>query len=211
MIIPTVDEIIDLYRTEGARQYGREAVSQLEHALQCAHLAEEAGVGPELVAAGFLHDIGHMVGSRAHRRDILGRAVEYFAGGSSHEYQHTAVEQVALLEDTSENDLHEQRAQWYLNGLFGPGVLEPIRLHVEAKRYLCQAEPEYWDTLSAESKRSLELQGGRHDGSAAVRFIELPHARSAVQLRRWDDCAKTPLVPTPDLEHYRMVLRSVAL
>ncbi len=214
MLTPTVDEIIDLYRTQGARQYGREAVSQMEHALQCAYLAEQADSPPELVAASFLHDIGHMVGHRV-QRDLLGRTVEYFFAGDSHEYQHTAPEQAALCEATAAkadtNDLHEHRAQWYLRKVFGPGVLEPIKLHVEAKRYLCRADPGYWDILSAESKHSLELQGGRHDGPEAERFIESPHARAAVQLRRWDDRAKTPLAPTPDLEHYRAVLKAVAL
>ena len=104
-----------------------------------------------------------------------------------------------------------QRAQWYLRGLFGPGVLEPIRLHVEAKRYLCHADSDYWDILSAESKHSLEVQGGRHNGDQAAGCISSPHAHEAVQLRRWDDRAKTPCAPTPDLEHYANVLRSVAL
>lgn len=210
MIIPTIDEIIDLYRHEGARQYGREAVSQLEHALQCAHLAEQADSKPELIAACFLHDIGHMVGHKA-QRDLLGRAVAYFSAGESHEYQHTAAEQTALLEQESQNDLHEHRAQWYLRGLFGPRVLEPIRMHVEAKRYLCHADPAYWDTLSAESKHSLEVQGGLHNSDQAAVFMASSYAHDAVQLRRWDDRAKTPCAPTLDLEHYATVLKSVAL
>lgn len=210
MITPTVDEIIDLYRHEGARQYGREAVSQLEHALQCAHLAEQAEAKPELIAACFLHDVGHMVGHLV-QRDLLGRAAAYFSAGESHEYQHTAAEQTALLEEERQNDLHEHRAQWYLRGLFGPGVIEPIRLHVEAKRYLCHADPAYWDTLSVESKNSLEVQGGRYNSDQAAVFMISSHAHSAVQLRRWDDRAKTPCAPTPDLEHYAAVLKSVAL
>lgn len=210
MIIPTVDEIVDLYRNEGARHCGRETVSQLEHALQCAYLAEQADGKPELIAACFLHDIGRMVGHLA-KRDLLGRAVEYFASGGGHEYQHTATEQAALLEDHRQNDLHEHRAQWYLNGLFSHAVLEPIRLHVEAKRYLCYADPGYRDILTAESRHSLEVQGGCYNSGQAAAFMALPHAHNAVQLRRWDDRAKTPCAPTPDLEHYASVLKSVAL
>ncbi len=210
MITPTVDGIIDLYCRDGARQYGREAVSQLEHALQCAHLAERADAAPELIAACLLHDIGHMIGYRPGWNPV-GRAVEYFATGKSHEYQHTQAEQAALLENSTLNDLHEHRAQWYLGSVFGPGVLEPIRLHVEAKRYLCHAEPAYWDELSAESKRSLEVQGGRHSDEQAADFMGSPHARHALQLRRWDDRAKTPSAPTPDLEHYKAILKSLAL
>lgn len=210
MTTPTVDSIVELYRREGARQYGGEAVNQLQHALQCAHLAERADAAPELVAACLLHDIGHMIGRRPDW-NLAGRAVEFFAVGASHEYQHTQTEQAALLEHKTVNDLHEHRAQWYLGGLFGAGVLEPIRLHVEAKRYLCRAEPAYWDTLSMESKRSLEVQGGRYSGEQALAFIALPHARGAVRLRRWDDQAKMPWAVTPDLDHYQAVLKSVAL
>jgi predicted HD phosphohydrolase len=56
-----VDEIARLLGTKGRRQYGREAVSQLEHALQCAQLAEEAAETPETVVAALLHDLGHLV------------------------------------------------------------------------------------------------------------------------------------------------------
>jgi predicted HD phosphohydrolase len=32
--------------------------------------------------------------------------------------------------------------------LYGPGVAEPVRLHVAAKRDLCGANPAYYDKLS---------------------------------------------------------------
>lgn len=38
-----------------------EAVSQLEHALQCAQLARAADAGEELLAAALLHDVGHLL------------------------------------------------------------------------------------------------------------------------------------------------------
>lgn len=219
MSIPTVDDIVALYENLGKRQYGREAVSQLEHALQCAFLAERSGASPALVAASFLHDIGHMVGISPLTLEMerplladgwLNDCLRFFRDGRSHEYQHTPVEQEALAVNPA-NDLHEHRAQWYLHGLFGPDVLEPIRLHVEAKRFLCHAEPDYWDTLSPESKRSLEIQGGRYDGEQSARFNLSSHAGDAVMLRRWDDGAKVPGAKTPDLSHYRSVLESVTL
>ena len=220
-----VDDLIALYRTYGARQYGREAVSQLEHALQCAHLAEAAGAAPALVAASLLHDVGHMVwhsapvtasgenvtGKNAARKGPMQGLLEYLAAGQSHEYQHTPVEQAALLRGKRANDLHEHRAQWFLENLFGPEVLEPIRLHVEAKRYLCFTDPGYWDILSPESKHSLEVQGGPMDAERASRFARMAHAEDAVQLRRWDDSAKVPGTRTPDLEHYKKILEAVVL
>lgn len=217
-----VDDLIELYRTYGARQYGREAVSQLEHALQCAYLAETAGATPALVAASLLHDVGHMVwhsapaakagaGGNARKGPLQG-LLDYLASGESHEYQHTPAEQAALRDNKQRaNDLHEHRAQWFLENLFGPEVLEPIRLHVEAKRYLCCVEQGYWDILSPESKHSLEVQGGPHDADQARRFARMDHAADAVQLRRWDDSAKVPGARTPDLEHYKKILEAVAL
>ena len=72
----------------------------------------------------------------------------------------------------------------FLRGLFGPGVLEPIRLHVEAKRYLCYLEPHYEASLSEDSKRSLALQGQLRCGQA-LDFASLPGAPDAIRLRRW--------------------------
>ena len=52
-------------RQRGAEAYLGEAVSQLEHALQAAHLATQANSPPSLIAAALLHDIGHLLpGSR---------------------------------------------------------------------------------------------------------------------------------------------------
>jgi phosphonate degradation associated HDIG domain protein len=52
-------DIEHLYATRGGLSYG-EGVTQLEHAVQCAALAQEQGALPSLVVAAFLHDIGHL-------------------------------------------------------------------------------------------------------------------------------------------------------
>ena len=56
----SLETIADVYQQRGADQYGGEAVNQLQHALQCAHLAEQAGSHKELIVAAFLHDLGHL-------------------------------------------------------------------------------------------------------------------------------------------------------
>lgn len=104
------------------------------------------------------------------------------------------------------NDLHEFVAIPFLRGVFSDAVIEPIRLHVDAKRYLCAAVTGYQDTLSPASKRSLELQGGPFEPEEARRFIEQPFAVDAVALRRWDDAAKSPTVATRGWGHYSQVL-----
>ena len=42
-------------------QYGNESVTQLEHALQCAELAEKNNFSKEIITAALLHDIGHLL------------------------------------------------------------------------------------------------------------------------------------------------------
>jgi phosphonate degradation associated HDIG domain protein len=172
-----LDALLQLYRDRGQAQYGGEAISQLEHALQCATLAEQAGRSATLITACFFHDLGHLIhqlGEGAAARGI--------------------------------DDRHEYRAIPALEKLYPEAVTTPIRLHVAAKRYLCAIEQDYWDTLSPASQRSLELQGGPFSAAAATAFIEQPYAQDAVNLRRWDDQAKVPELKTPDLAHFIPVL-----
>lgn len=57
----TLEKILEILKNRGHEQYGKEAVSQLEHALQCATLAQNAGSSPELITASLLHDFGHLI------------------------------------------------------------------------------------------------------------------------------------------------------
>ncbi|MFN3736170.1 phosphonate degradation HD-domain oxygenase [Hydrogenophaga sp.] len=179
----TLDDIAGLLQRRGAAQYGREAVSQLDHALQCAHLAEQAGETPATVAAALLHDLGHLL---------------------------AAERQQAPEPDDRRDDLHQYIALPFLRPLFDEAVLAPIRLHVDAKRYLCQAEPGYFETLSPASVHSLALQGGPFNEQEARAFLHQPFAAEAVRLRRYDDLAKVAGQPTPELGHYLPVLAQAA-
>lgn len=176
----TLSSLLALYRDRGQSQYGSEAVSQLEHALQCATLAEQAGQTDELVVACLFHDLGHLI-------HPLG--------------EHPAQRGI--------DDRHEYRAIPVLEQMFSSAVTRPIQLHVAAKRYLCAVDQSYWDSLSAASKRSLELQGGVFPPAAAKAFIQQPDAEQAVQLRRWDDLAKVSGLATPDLAHFLPTLQKV--
>jgi phosphonate degradation associated HDIG domain protein len=60
--LPLSERVRALFAEHGARAYDgarRESVTALEHALQCAQLAEWAGAPTALVVAALLHDIGH--------------------------------------------------------------------------------------------------------------------------------------------------------
>ena len=97
----------------------------------------------------------------------------------------------------------------FLRGLFGPGVLEPIRLHVEAKRYLCYLEPHYEASLRRTRSAAWRCRGS-FDAGQALDFASLPGAPDAIRLRRWDDMAKVPGLITPSLEHYLEIAESVS-
>ena len=102
----------------------------------------------------------------------------------------------------SEDRLVNARCVRLLEKGFGPDVIEPIRLHVDAKRALCALEPEYYERLSEDSKRSLTLQGGVFSKEATQAFLAKPHAQDAMRVRRWDDHAKVAGGETPPLSHY---------
>jgi phosphonate degradation associated HDIG domain protein len=171
-----------LLEDKGGRAYEGEGVSQLEHALQSAHFAEQAGAPPELVCAAFLHDLGHLLNDRGETPTLRGV-----------------------------DDLHQYVALPFLRPHFSEAVLGPIRLHVDAKRYLCATRPEYYEQLSEDSKRSLKLQGGVFGAQEAERFIAQPYAADAVKVRLWDDAAKVAGAATPDLAHFAPVLREACL
>jgi phosphonate degradation associated HDIG domain protein len=180
----TLQEVHDLLLRRGQTQYGLEAINQLEHALQCASLAEQAGETSDTIVACLLHDLGHLL----------------------------AAEREGTIEhDTREDDLHQFMALPFLRGLFPDAVLEPIRMHVDAKRYLCLIEPGYWGDLSIASKHSLEQQGGVFDEAQAQTFITQPYAEEAVRLRRYDDLAKVKDKQVPGLAHYQTHLTAVAI
>ena len=57
---PAIQTITTLFQEHGTARYGVEPVTQLEHALQSASLAEDEGASVWMVTAALLHDIGHI-------------------------------------------------------------------------------------------------------------------------------------------------------
>lgn len=161
---------------EGGALYGGEAVTQLEHALQAADLAYREGASDALVAAALLHDVGHLL------------ADDDGAAESGHDLY------------------HEEAGARFVARHFPQAVSEPIRLHVDAKRYLCAIDPDYFATLSPASVRTLVLQGGPFDEAGATAFRLTPFSEDAVKLRFWDDLAKDPEADPPPLAFFRPVV-----
>lgn len=169
----TLDDIRLLFERRGGEQYTGEPVTQLEHALQSAWLAEQEGADDMLVTAALLHDLGHLLQDLGATPTLRGV-----------------------------DDLHQYSALPFLRGLFPDRVLGAIQGHVDAKRYLCATRPAYHAALSADSQRSLLLQGGVFADDEAATWIARPGAAEAVRLRLWDDQAKTAGLVTPPLVHY---------
>lgn len=178
----SLDDIRLLFERRGGEQYSGEPVTQLEHALQSALLAEAEGADDELVTAALLHDLGHLV------------------------HDHGASPTLRGIDD-----VHQYAALPFLRGLFSERVLGAIQGHVDAKRYLCAQLPGYQAALSADSQRSLVLQGGVFDATQAAAFIARPGAAEAVRLRLWDDQAKAAGLATPPLQHYLARAGRIAL
>ncbi|WP_310125434.1 phosphonate degradation HD-domain oxygenase [Paraburkholderia terricola] len=176
----SLNDIRSLFEQYGNLAYSGEPVTQLEHALQSGALAEEADADDELVAAAFLHDAGHLLNPQGDTPTQRGI-----------------------------DDLHQYFALPFLRPVLPDAVLEPIRLHVDAKRCLCAIDDGYFGQLSPDSVRSLELQGGVFSKEEAAAFLQKPHAEDALRLRKWDDRAKEENRATPGLEHYLEIVERV--
>ena len=172
-----LDLLESLFAGQGAAEYLGEQVTQAQHMLQAGALAQAAGAPHALVAAALLHDLGHL------RGEVTGQDL---MAGTDNRHSHTGADWLA---------------RW-----FGPEVTEPIRLHVEAKRYLCAVEPGYFSTLSPASVHTLAVQGGPMSPAQVDAFTADPFGADAVRLRRWDEEAKDPHAPTPGFGHFRPLL-----
>ena len=181
LTVNAVRVIGELFASEGAADYLGEAVTQSEHMLQAAALAEKAGAPPALVAAALLHDVGHFAGALTGHDLMSGTDTRHGEAGA------------AWL------------ARW-----FGEEVTEAVRLHVAAKRYLCAVEPGYAAALSPASVYTLGVQGGPMQDAELAEFEANQYAAAAVRVRRWDDAAKDPGAQVPPLRHFENVLRTLA-
>lgn len=168
-----IDQIFSIFRERGHRQYG-ENVTETQHALQCATFARHNDEESVVVAACLLHDYGHLVHDLG--EDIAEKGVD------AH---------------------HETLGANRLKNLFEPIVVESVRLHVAAKRYLCWKVHDYYESLSEASQKSLTLQGGPMTDAEGKQFEQHPFYDIAVRVRKYDDMGKLPDMQTPDFEEFR--------
>jgi len=182
MINDMINDIINIYAKWGVQKYD-ERISQMDHAVQCAALAQQSGASDDLIVASLLHDIGHLLELESKSGNV----------------------------NIDIDDRHEATGTRYLAKSFGSGVTAPIALHVDAKRYLCAVEADYFSTLSAGSVRSLEIQGGIMNDDEVKRFESLPGFADAVSLRRWDEGAKLLNHVSPEFSTFVPIMERISL
>ncbi|MGK2864267.1 MAG: phosphonate degradation HD-domain oxygenase [Chitinophagaceae bacterium] len=173
------DEIMAMYQKHGGEEYAGEKVSQLEHMVQAAQLAEQQGFDEEVILAAFLHDIGHICEAAQGDNEMGGYGIK------SHE---------------------EIAAKFLAEKGFSKKITRLVQSHVDAKRYLTCRYPEYYEQLSDASKRTLEYQGGKMNDEEASAFEKDPLFEMIIQMRKWDEEAKIERQPLPDLEVYRQLM-----
>ena len=172
-----LDKIISNFKNNKSLYIG-EKITMAEHMIQSAMLAEKAKSNNDIVCSCLLHDYGHFI-----------------------------IEDPDLLVSKLLDGKHEYLAFKFLSKYFKPDVVEPIKLHVQAKRYLCR-DNSYFNLLSKASKISLKLQGGIMSEKEAKKFTSLKFHNEAVMLRKYDDDGKVPDLKIKKIDYYRDLINS---
>ena len=180
----TTDNIVaflaDIFARRGNEEYLGEAVTMAEHMLQGAHFAEAANEPEAVIVAALLHDIGHFVSE--------------FGTFS--------------MEDTQDRH-HEEAGAQALEPFFPMLVVDCVRFHVAAKRYLCATRSEYFNRLSEASVHSLSLQGGPMNVEEVAAFKGKSNLRDIIKVRYFDDEGKKASMKTESFLHYMPMVQRV--
>lgn len=172
--------LADIFERRGGEEYLGEPVTMAEHMLQGAYLAEQQGENDAIVVATLLHDIGHF----------------------------TSEFGTFSMEDTHDK-YHEEAGARVLKRFFPDIVVDCVRYHVAAKRYICATDPTYLRQLSAASLHSLKLQGGPMNAEEVAAFAKLPNVSEIVKVRHLDDAGKIAGMATPGFAYYAPMVQRV--
>ena len=172
-----IKKIIKNYKTNKSLYIG-EKVTMTEHMIQTAMLAEKNESSPSLVCASLLHDYGHFI-----------------------------LEDPEKLVNQKEDGKHENVGYLFLKKYFNKNVVEPIKYHVKAKRYLARNQ-KYYQILSPASVASLHLQGGVMNDNEAEKFKKNMYFKDAIQLRKFDEAAKKTGIKMKSINDYENLLNS---
>ena len=154
-----IDKIISNFINNKSLYIG-EKVTISEHMIQSAMIAEKAKSSSSLICSCLLHDYGHFL-----------------------------LENPDKLVSKNLDGKHEDIGYEYLKKFFKKDIVEPIKHHVLAKRYLAR-DKKYYNKLSEASKVSLKLQGGVLDSKEAKIFEKDEFFKDSIKLRKFDEAAK---------------------
>lgn len=170
-----------IFERRGAEDYLGEPVTMGQHMLQGATIAEQNRQPEEIIVGALLHDIGHF----------------------------TSEFGMFSMDDT-EDRFHEEAGARVLERFFPSVIIDCVRHHVAAKRYLCATRPEYFSRLSDASVHSLKLQGGPMTPQEVGAFEQNPNLKQIIAVRYLDEAGKRADMQTPDFWHFApMVQRMV--
>ncbi|MBB2202549.1 (R)-1-hydroxy-2-trimethylaminoethylphosphonate oxygenase [Gluconacetobacter tumulisoli] len=172
--------LADIFARRGGEEYLGEPVTMAEHMLQGACLAERQGEADVIIVATLLHDIGHF----------------------------TSEFGMFSMDDTHDRH-HEEAGARILERFFPRLVVDCVRLHVAAKRYICATDPGYFSRLSAASVHSLSLQGGPMNDAEVAAFEKHPDFRKIVRVRHLDDAGKVAGMETPDFAYFAPMVQRI--
>ena len=172
-----VDQIIFSYSNNKSLYIG-EKITITEHMIQTAMLAEKNNCSSSLICSSLLHDYGHFI-----------------------------LENPDDLVNKEKDGKHEDVGYKFLKKYFVKDVVEPIKYHVKAKRYLAR-DKKYYQILSKASKISLKLQGGIMDEKEANEFKNNEFFENSIKLRKFDEGAKKILPKIKSIKEYKNLLVS---
>ena len=172
-----IEKIINNYKTNKSLYIG-EKVTMTEHMIQSAMLAEKNKSSSSLVCASLLHDYGHFI-----------------------------IDNPDKLLNRKEDGKHEDIGYRYLKKYFKKHVVEPIKNHVKAKRYLARNQ-KYYRILSTASIASLHLQGGVMNDEEAKKFEKEKYFADSIKLRKFDEASKKIGIEMKDINEYKHLLIS---
>ena len=172
-----IDQIIFSF-TNNKSLYIGEKLTMSEHMIQTAMLAEKNQCTDNLICSSLLHDYGHFILEDPNQ----------------------------LVSDLIDGN-HEIIGANYLKKYFSSEIIEPILLHVDAKKYLARNK-KYFDNLSEASKTSLKLQGGVMNDLETKRFKKNKNYKNAIKLRTFDEGAKNLNIKVKKIEDYKELLIS---
>jgi predicted HD phosphohydrolase len=172
-----IDKIISNFINNKSLYIG-EKVTISEHMIQSAMIAKKAKSSNSLICSCLLHDYGHFL-----------------------------LEDPDKLVSKNLDGKHEDIGYEYLKKFFNKDVVEPIKYHVLAKRYL-DREKKYFNSLSDASKISLKLQGGVLNKKESEEFEKKDFFKHSIKLRKFDEVAKKTDIKMKSIIEYKDLLSS---